>query len=83
MAFFAQQGCTSNAANTKYNSRAALLYREKIKSLATQATRRNGTEVNHQQPQPVAGGKPGVASRASSKSIHEYLIHLLVLLFPD
>ncbi|XP_062338795.1 ADP-ribosylation factor GTPase-activating protein 3 isoform X1 [Osmerus eperlanus] len=45
MAFFAQHGCTSNAANTKYNSRAALLYREKIKTLATQATRRNGTEL--------------------------------------
>uniref|UniRef100_A0AAZ3P2J1 ADP-ribosylation factor GTPase-activating protein 3 n=1 Tax=Oncorhynchus tshawytscha TaxID=74940 RepID=A0AAZ3P2J1_ONCTS len=44
-AFFAQQGCTSNAANTKYNSRAAVLYREKIKTSATQATRRFGTEV--------------------------------------
>lgn len=44
-AFFAQQGCTSNAANTKYNSRAAVLYREKIKTSATQATRRFGTEL--------------------------------------
>ncbi|XP_041709244.1 ADP-ribosylation factor GTPase-activating protein 3 isoform X1 [Coregonus clupeaformis] len=44
-AFFAQQGCTSNAANTKYNSRAAALYREKIKISATQATRRFGTEL--------------------------------------
>ncbi|XP_010885709.2 ADP-ribosylation factor GTPase-activating protein 3 [Esox lucius] len=44
-AFFAQHGCTSNAANTKYNSRAAALYREKIKTLATQATRRFGTEL--------------------------------------
>uniref|UniRef100_A0A8C8C6Y4 ADP-ribosylation factor GTPase-activating protein 3 n=1 Tax=Oncorhynchus tshawytscha TaxID=74940 RepID=A0A8C8C6Y4_ONCTS len=44
-AFFAQQGCTSNAANTKYNSRAAALYREKIKTSATQATRRFGTEL--------------------------------------
>lgn len=45
MAFFSQHGCTTNAANAKYNSRAAKLYREKIKSLATQATRRHGTEV--------------------------------------
>lgn len=45
MAFFSQHGCTANAANTKYNSRAAQLYREKIKTLATQATRRHGTEV--------------------------------------
>lgn len=45
IAFFNQHGCTTNAANAKYNSRAAQLYREKIKTLATQATRRHGTEV--------------------------------------
>lgn len=45
MAFFSQHGCTTNAANAKYNSRAAQLYREKIKAVATQATRRHGTEV--------------------------------------
>ncbi|XP_075886216.1 ADP-ribosylation factor GTPase-activating protein 3 isoform X2 [Nelusetta ayraudi] len=45
MAFFSQHGCTTNAANAKYNSRAAKLYREKIKTLATQATRRQGTEL--------------------------------------
>ncbi|ROL51222.1 ADP-ribosylation factor GTPase-activating protein 3 [Anabarilius grahami] len=44
-AFFSQHGCSSSAANIKYSSRAALLYRERIKSLATQATRRHGTEV--------------------------------------
>lgn len=43
--FFNQHGCTASAANAKYNSRAAQLYREKIKTLATQATRRHGTEV--------------------------------------
>ncbi|XP_012683513.1 ADP-ribosylation factor GTPase-activating protein 3 isoform X2 [Clupea harengus] len=45
MAFFSQHGCIVSAANTKYNSRAALLYREKIKTLATQATRKHGTEL--------------------------------------
>ncbi|KAM4615550.1 ADP-ribosylation factor GTPase-activating protein 3 isoform 2-T2 [Polymixia lowei] len=45
ISFFNQHGCISNAANSKYNSRAAQLYREKIKSLATQATRRHGTEL--------------------------------------
>ncbi|KAF6731245.1 ADP-ribosylation factor GTPase-activating protein 3 [Oryzias melastigma] len=45
IAFFNQHGCTSSAANTKYNCRAAQLYREKIKTLATQATRRHGTEL--------------------------------------
>ncbi|XP_072233255.1 ADP-ribosylation factor GTPase-activating protein 3 isoform X1 [Leuresthes tenuis] len=45
IAFFNQHGSTTNAANAKYNSRAAQLYREKIKTLATQATRRHGTEL--------------------------------------
>uniref|UniRef100_A0A8C4P133 ADP-ribosylation factor GTPase-activating protein 3 n=1 Tax=Dicentrarchus labrax TaxID=13489 RepID=A0A8C4P133_DICLA len=45
VAFFSQYGCTTSAANAKYNSRAAQLYREKIKTLATQATRSHGTEV--------------------------------------
>uniref|UniRef100_A0A7N6A6P2 ADP-ribosylation factor GTPase-activating protein 3 n=1 Tax=Anabas testudineus TaxID=64144 RepID=A0A7N6A6P2_ANATE len=43
--FFSQHGCTASAANAKYNSRAAQLYREKIKTLATQATRSHGTEL--------------------------------------
>uniref|UniRef100_A0A3P9QIG9 ADP-ribosylation factor GTPase-activating protein 3 n=1 Tax=Poecilia reticulata TaxID=8081 RepID=A0A3P9QIG9_POERE len=45
IAFFNQHGCKAGAANAKYNSRAAQLYREKIKTLATQATRRHGTEL--------------------------------------
>ncbi|XP_068162795.1 ADP-ribosylation factor GTPase-activating protein 3 isoform X2 [Antennarius striatus] len=45
ISFFNQHGCTATAANAKYNSRAAQLYREKIKYLATQATRRHGTEL--------------------------------------
>ncbi|KAK7149132.1 hypothetical protein R3I94_008670 [Phoxinus phoxinus] len=44
-AFFSQHGCSAGAANIKYSSRAALLYRERIKSLATQATRQHGTEL--------------------------------------
>ncbi|XP_054609725.1 ADP-ribosylation factor GTPase-activating protein 3 isoform X2 [Dunckerocampus dactyliophorus] len=44
-AFFSQHGCTASAANTKYNSRAAQLYREKIKTLATQAIKCHGTEL--------------------------------------
>nr|XP_033809028.1 ADP-ribosylation factor GTPase-activating protein 3 isoform X2 [Geotrypetes seraphini] len=45
IAFFHQHGCTKNDTNAKYNSRAAQLYREKIKSLATQATRKYGTDL--------------------------------------
>ncbi|XP_056373746.1 ADP-ribosylation factor GTPase-activating protein 3 isoform X2 [Hyla sarda] len=45
LVFFRQHGCTTNDSNAKYNSRAASLYREKIKALATQATRRHGTHL--------------------------------------
>uniref|UniRef100_A0ABM5GH19 ADP-ribosylation factor GTPase-activating protein 3 n=1 Tax=Pogona vitticeps TaxID=103695 RepID=A0ABM5GH19_9SAUR len=44
-AFFHQYGCTTNDTNAKYSSRAAQLYREKIKTLATQVTRKHGTEL--------------------------------------
>ncbi|KAG7320319.1 hypothetical protein KOW79_016172 [Hemibagrus wyckioides] len=44
-AFFNQHGCTTSETNAKYNSRAAKLYREKIKTMATQATRQHGTEL--------------------------------------
>ncbi|KFV64021.1 ADP-ribosylation factor GTPase-activating protein 3, partial [Dryobates pubescens] len=44
-AFFHQHGCTTNDTNAKYNSRVAQLYKEKIKSLATQATRKYGTDL--------------------------------------
>ncbi|CAN2391390.1 GTPase activator activity, partial [Pristimantis euphronides] len=43
--FFRQHGCTTNDTNAKYNSRAANLYREKIKTLATQATRKHKTDL--------------------------------------
>ncbi|XP_073477798.1 ADP-ribosylation factor GTPase-activating protein 3 isoform X2 [Aquarana catesbeiana] len=43
--FFRQHGCTTNDSNAKYNSRAANLYREKIKALASQATRKHGTDL--------------------------------------
>lgn len=43
--FFRQHGCTTNDTNAKYNSRAANLYREKIKTLASQATRKHGTDL--------------------------------------
>ncbi|XP_028644549.1 ADP-ribosylation factor GTPase-activating protein 3 isoform X3 [Grammomys surdaster] len=43
--FFHQHGCATKDTNAKYNSRAAQLYREKIKTLATQAARRHGTDL--------------------------------------
>ncbi|XP_018431937.1 PREDICTED: ADP-ribosylation factor GTPase-activating protein 3 [Nanorana parkeri] len=43
--FFRQHGCTTSDTNAKYNSRAANLYREKIKTLASLATRKHGTDL--------------------------------------
>uniref|UniRef100_A0A9L0KHV3 ADP-ribosylation factor GTPase-activating protein 3 n=1 Tax=Equus asinus TaxID=9793 RepID=A0A9L0KHV3_EQUAS len=43
--FFHQHGCATNDSNAKYNSRAAQLYRERIRSLASQATRKHGTDL--------------------------------------
>ncbi|XP_023558330.1 ADP-ribosylation factor GTPase-activating protein 3 isoform X1 [Octodon degus] len=43
--FFHQHGCDTNDTNAKYNSRAAQLYRERVKSLASQATRKHGTDL--------------------------------------
>ncbi|NXU88354.1 ARFG3 protein, partial [Xiphorhynchus elegans] len=44
-AFFQQHGCTTTDTNAKYNSRGAQLYKDRIKALATQATRKHGTEL--------------------------------------
>ncbi|XP_014444164.1 ADP-ribosylation factor GTPase-activating protein 3 [Tupaia chinensis] len=43
--FFHQHGCTTTDTNAKYNSRAAQLYRERVKALASQATRKHGTDL--------------------------------------
>ncbi|KAL6459954.1 hypothetical protein MHYP_G00317130 [Metynnis hypsauchen] len=58
-AFFNQHGGTAGAANAKYNSRAAMLYREKIKTLATQATRQHGTELWLDSQAPLSPTSPG------------------------
>ncbi|KAF3814332.1 hypothetical protein GH733_017490 [Mirounga leonina] len=43
--FFHQHGCATSDTKAKYNSRAAQLCRERIKSLASQATRKHGTDL--------------------------------------
>lgn len=45
-AFFRQHGCTTTDANAKYNSRAAQMYREKIRQLASAAMAKYGTDVS-------------------------------------
>ncbi|XP_032671575.1 ADP-ribosylation factor GTPase-activating protein 3 isoform X2 [Odontomachus brunneus] len=44
--FFAQHNCTSNDAQQKYNSRAAMLYREKLGQASAQAMHRYGTKLH-------------------------------------
>ncbi|XP_053097618.1 ADP-ribosylation factor GTPase-activating protein 3 [Pangasianodon hypophthalmus] len=58
-AFFNQHGCTASETNAKYNSRAAQLYREKIKTLAAQATRQHGTELWLDSQGPLSPTSPG------------------------
>ncbi|KPP67233.1 ADP-ribosylation factor GTPase-activating protein 2-like, partial [Scleropages formosus] len=43
-AFFRQHGCTTNDTNAKYNSRAAQMYREKIRQLASAALSKYGSD---------------------------------------
>lgn len=45
-AFFRQHGCSTNDTNAKYNSRAAQMYREKIRQLANAALSKHGTDVS-------------------------------------
>ncbi|XP_072748311.1 ADP-ribosylation factor GTPase-activating protein 3 isoform X1 [Anoplolepis gracilipes] len=44
--FFAQHNCTMTDAQQKYNSRAAMLYREKLGQASAQVMRRYGTKVS-------------------------------------
>ncbi|MEQ2315372.1 ADP-ribosylation factor GTPase-activating protein 2 [Ameca splendens] len=44
-AFFRQHGCSTNDTNSKYNSRAAQMYREKIRQLANAALSKYGTQL--------------------------------------
>ncbi|XP_038663168.1 ADP-ribosylation factor GTPase-activating protein 2 [Scyliorhinus canicula] len=44
-AFFHLHGCMTKDTNAKYNSRAAQLYREKVKTAATAAVEKYGTEL--------------------------------------
>ncbi|XP_071942765.1 ADP-ribosylation factor GTPase-activating protein 2-like isoform X2 [Antedon mediterranea] len=45
-AFFRQHNCLTNDANAKYNSRAAQLYKDKVKQQASAAMRKYGTELH-------------------------------------
>ncbi|XP_001513767.2 ADP-ribosylation factor GTPase-activating protein 2 isoform X2 [Ornithorhynchus anatinus] len=57
-AFFRQHGCTANDANSKYNSRAAQTYREKIRQLGNAALARHGTDPWIESVSAVPGHSP-------------------------
>ncbi|XP_068596075.1 ADP-ribosylation factor GTPase-activating protein 2 isoform X2 [Brachionichthys hirsutus] len=44
-AFFSQHGCSTNDTNAKYNSRAAQMYRERIRQQANSALSKYGTDL--------------------------------------
>uniref|UniRef100_A0A671X860 ADP-ribosylation factor GTPase-activating protein 2 n=1 Tax=Sparus aurata TaxID=8175 RepID=A0A671X860_SPAAU len=54
-AFFRQHGCSTNDTNAKYNSRAAQMYREKIRQQANAALSKYGTDVSIGQMKTVWG----------------------------
>lgn len=72
--FFRQHGCNTNDTNAKYNSRAANLYREKIKTLATQATRKHGTEASMQRETPAIL----VSATRGSKTSYQFPLLIFV-----
>nr|XP_029508305.1 ADP-ribosylation factor GTPase-activating protein 2-like [Oncorhynchus nerka] len=45
-AFFRQHGCSTNDTTAKYNSRAAQMYREKIRQQANTALSKYGSDVS-------------------------------------
>uniref|UniRef100_A0A667WQ20 ADP-ribosylation factor GTPase-activating protein 2 n=1 Tax=Myripristis murdjan TaxID=586833 RepID=A0A667WQ20_9TELE len=81
-AFFRQHGCSTNDTNAKYNSRAAQMYREKIRQQANAALSKYGTDVSINTPEKKEadffaehtqlGAKKGLgAQKVSSKSFTE------------
>lgn len=52
-AFFRQHGCSTSDSSAKYNSRAAQMYREKIRQQANAALSKYGTDVSINQVEPA------------------------------
>ncbi|KAL6256830.1 hypothetical protein P5V15_011769 [Pogonomyrmex californicus] len=69
--FFVQHNCTTNDAQQKYKSRAAMLYREKLGQASVQAMRRYGTKLHLEE-----GGTEMVSEEANEPDFfkqHEIL----------
>ncbi|XP_046575566.1 LOW QUALITY PROTEIN: ADP-ribosylation factor GTPase-activating protein 2-like [Haliotis rubra] len=58
ISYFRQHGCDTNDAQKKYNSRAAMMYKEKLLGLSQHACRLHGTKLHidagHSDPSPVS-----------------------------
>uniref|UniRef100_A0A671XAH8 ADP-ribosylation factor GTPase-activating protein 2 n=1 Tax=Sparus aurata TaxID=8175 RepID=A0A671XAH8_SPAAU len=65
-AFFRQHGCSTNDTNAKYNSRAAQMYREKIRQQANAALSKYGTDVSIGQMKTVWGDGPSIDGLSTS-----------------
>uniref|UniRef100_H2MZA7 ADP-ribosylation factor GTPase-activating protein 2 n=1 Tax=Oryzias latipes TaxID=8090 RepID=H2MZA7_ORYLA len=70
-AFFRQHGCSTKDTNAKYNSRAAQMYREKIRQLANAALSKYGTELQLWIDSP-AGGPPPTPDKRDSDFFAEH-----------
>ncbi|CAN9506618.1 unnamed protein product [Ophioblennius macclurei] len=67
-AFFRQHGCSTNDSNAKYNSRAAQMYREKIRQQANAALSKYGTDLWIDS---SAGGAPATPSEKKEADFFE------------
>uniref|UniRef100_A0A672JMU5 ADP-ribosylation factor GTPase-activating protein 2 n=1 Tax=Salarias fasciatus TaxID=181472 RepID=A0A672JMU5_SALFA len=67
-AFFRQHGCSTSDSNAKYNSRAALMYRDRIRQQANAALARYGTDLWIDSP---AGGAPPTPSEKKEADFFE------------
>uniref|UniRef100_A0AAX7U2A6 ADP-ribosylation factor GTPase-activating protein 2 n=1 Tax=Astatotilapia calliptera TaxID=8154 RepID=A0AAX7U2A6_ASTCA len=68
-AFFRQHGCSTNDTNAKYNSRAAQMYREKIRQLANAALSKYGTDLWIDS---SAGGTPAASDKKETDFFDEH-----------
>uniref|UniRef100_A0A674N5R2 ADP-ribosylation factor GTPase-activating protein 2 n=1 Tax=Takifugu rubripes TaxID=31033 RepID=A0A674N5R2_TAKRU len=77
-AFFRQHGCSTNDTNAKYNSRAAQMYREKIRQLAVAALSKYGTDLWIDSP--AGGALPAAAGEKKETDFFEELTQVVVIL---
>ena len=88
--YFAQHNCTTTDAQQKYNSRAAMQYREKLAQASAQAMRRYGTKVFlpstknktvlHLDDDPTTSEEQGEIDFLKNMKVLRYIINLQYIL---